>query len=485
MAAACGAFHTHAVSEEGELWGWGSGSDAQLGLATPAASEDPARRHRRRPARDGGPELFGARVVSIACGRLHAAAVAADGGLWTWGHNTEGQLGHGDEQPRARPARLQSIGPSPVVHASCGSCHTLALAQDGTVWTWGEGVWGQLGKGDTANCSVPAKLAPERFGGERAVVLAAGSSHSVAVTELGGVCTWGYGGDGCLGHGDEFSRYVPTRLARFGPRVVLAAAGDSHTVCVGEDGALWAWGWGALGQLGLGDNAGRLEPARVGGGDDTFGGSRVLLAACGENHTLCVGEDGTLWSCGSGAFGRLGHGDGDEGDRLVPCRIAGRHFGGKRVVTAAAGVAHSTALTEDGRLYTWGRGYSYPGSPNGLGHGDVEHRFVPTLVSPHNWHGARLGRCQPLPPQHALAFAMGTHSRLGAALPGGGGSRQSQRRRGKPADESAGGCLYSSMPKELVQRVIEACVSWPEGSVGSMDGLVRLLGGGKVTRGSG
>jgi alpha-tubulin suppressor-like RCC1 family protein len=78
---------------------------------------------------------------------------------------------------------------------------------------------------------------------------------------------------------------------------------------VGESGALWAWGFGSFGQLGLGDINDRRVPTLVGAAE-VFGGSKVRMAACGCEHTLVVTEAGELWACGRGAQGRLGLNDG-------------------------------------------------------------------------------------------------------------------------------------------------------------------------------
>ena len=122
--------------------------------------------------------------------------------------------------------------------------------------------------------------------------------------------------------------------------------------------------------------------------------------------------------------------------------------------------------------------------PNGLGHDDPEDKLLPTLVAPLQQLGARVGRCLPLPRLHALAFAMGTHRRLGAgaAGAGGGGRRMSRRVQGKEPDEGRR-CAYGDMPEDLVRRVVEACRVWPEGAAGKAEGVVRLVGGGKGKKG--
>jgi hypothetical protein len=122
------------------------------------------------------------------------------------------------------------------------------------------------------------------------------------------------------------------------------------------------------------------------------------------------------------------------------------HFDDAKINTAAAGEFHSAVVKEDGALYTWGAANDPEASedvedeadqvPSGLGYADMLDKHVPMHVAPHHMQDARVGRCHSLPPQHALAFAMGTHA-LGsaeaeAAAPA-GGSRRSKRLQGKAA----------------------------------------------------
>ena len=147
-------------------------------------------------------------------------------------------------------------------------------------------------------------------------------------------------------------------------------------------------------------------------------------------------------------------------------------------------------MKEEGTLYTWGKG----AGASGLGHANGETKWVPTCVAPSLLQGVHVGPSHDLPPMHALAFAMGMHSRLGscAAFPtavvaGSSSHGRSQRQQGKPpaTNDKGNNCEYVTMPGELVQRVVEACASWPEGRVGELEGVVRLLGGGMTNaRGS-
>ena len=128
-------------------------------------------------------------------------------------------------------------------------------------------------------------------------------------------------------------------------------------------------------------------------------------------------------------------------------------FDGARVMAAAAGLDHSAAVTEDGALWSWGHGrYAR------LGHGDEEDRLVPTVVLGAGLGGGQIGRCRGLPAEHALAFAMGTHGRLGAASPV--------------------RCLAGEVG--LLRMIAGWCRRWRWviGAAAREEGLVRLLGGG-------
>ena len=313
---------------------------------------------------------------------------------------------------------------------------------------------GQLGHGDEADKLLLTLVAAERFEGDTIVMVAAGMCHSVALGADGRVWTWGWSFGGCLGHNNEEGRLVPTHLggALAGAAAVLVAAGSSNSLAVTIDGVLWAWGsgggqvHGGGGQLGLGDGDDRLVPARV-GGEETLG-SRVLTVACGYAHTLCVTEEGTLWTFGNGCDGVLGHNDANN--RLLPTQVEAQYFGHAKIVSAAAGsdaaiaLSYSAVVTEHGHLYTWGSGtaedVSFDEFPSGLGHSDGQPKLVPTLVAPHLLQFARIEHCHGWPrwsPLHALAFAMGTHSRLGISAesaPAGGG------RASQSGSQGAGGC---------------------------------------------
>lgn len=119
-------------------------------------------------------------------------------------------------QARMMPTMMghQVFGGSKVNIAACGSEHTVITTTDGEVWTWGLGIFGRLGHGDDANKLLPTLVGKESFGSAKIVTVAAGSLHSMALTEAGEVWNWGSGYYARLGHKDQRDRLSPTLLPR-------------------------------------------------------------------------------------------------------------------------------------------------------------------------------------------------------------------------------------------------------------------------------
>jgi len=440
------------VLEEGSVWSWGQCIWGQLGLGGKEILS--AGGSTTNPTRVGGVEVFGDRIVSASCGYTHSAAVSATGSVFTWGQARHAMLGHGDEEIKMIPTRIgkQMLAGLSALQVACGRAYTVVLTVNGCVWTVGHGSMGQLGHGNRDNKSQLTRVSPEAFSGAVIVMIAAGFSHTVASDMVGGIWSWGGGQTGRLGHGDQEDQLIPTQITDSAGRgrCVLVSTGIFHTVAVMNTGELLGWGSNKDGQIGLGHAIQVVTPTRIGGAD-AFGGSRVITAAAGGHHTIAVNDQGVVWSFGCGYNGQLGV---DSTHTLhTPARIPRLYFGCNSIVSVSAGLQHSSAVTVEGTVYTWGK-------PQGLGHGDGWRRVtIPTRVALPSCK--RVGRChyKKLSHLHALAFAMGTHNVL---------SIRSDR-------DSP--CAFANLPMELIQRIVNACVSWPEGQVGEMRGMVQMLGG--------
>ena len=147
--------------------------------------------------------------------------------------------------------------------------------------------------------------------------VSAGKCHNLALTAGGSVWSWGYGGFGALGHGDQQHQLLPKKVEAFaGQRVVAVSAGTSHSIALTADGSVWSWGGGRGGRLGHGDQQDQLLPKKI----EAFAGRRVVAVSAGGHHSIAVSADGDVFTWGKGEDGCLGHGE-DLSNQLLPKKI--------------------------------------------------------------------------------------------------------------------------------------------------------------------
>lgn len=292
--------------------------------------------------------------VQASAGEQHTVALAADGTVWAWGDNSVGQLGDGSTTGSLVPAPVTGLEGVRIVQVDAGYSHTMALSDDGRVYVWGHGFFGQLGDGQAASSAVPVLVEAAAFGGERVAGIDAGPYTSTAVTASGTGYAWGMGHQGQLGDGGGVSRSVPVAVdisaAGPGARLTEIDAGYAHMVALTEDGRVLSWGEDGDGQLGstaVSTSSG--TPVLV----DTTGalaGVRVVDVAAGGHHGLAVDSEGHAYAWGAGRDGQLG--DGSLTGSPVPVRVAAP--GGVLLAQVEGGFAFSVALGRDGVPYAWG-----------------------------------------------------------------------------------------------------------------------------------
>jgi hypothetical protein len=184
----------------------------------------------------------------------------------------------------------------------------------------------------------------------------------------GSLWAWGYNAFGQLGVGGTQDQAVPVRVGLDGDWA-FGSAGDQYSVGMKADGSLWAWGRRGTGLLGDGSSAQMNAPVQVGSG------SGWGLVEGGGSHTVALGKDGQLWVWGNGSSGQLG--TGDMGLRVFPTAI-GKLGDWKQVVGSGE---HSIGLASDGTLWGWGyNGFYNLGASVGVGSGQ-EPQFSPVKVS--------------------------------------------------------------------------------------------------------
>ncbi|XP_065447200.1 E3 ubiquitin-protein ligase HERC2 isoform X2 [Chrysemys picta bellii] len=268
-----GGKHCLALSSEGEVYSWGEAEDGKLGHG----NRSPCDRPRVIES------LRGIEVVDIAAGGAHSACISAAGDLYTWGKGRYGRLGHGDSEDQLKPKLVEALQGYRVIDIACGSgdAQTLCLTDDDTVWSWGDGDYGKLGRGGSDGCKVPMKI--DSLTGLGVVKVECGSQFSVALTKSGAVYTWGKGDYHRLGHGSDDHVRRPRQVQGLqGKKVIAIATGSLHCVCCTEDGEVYTWGDNDEGQLGDGTTNAIQRPRLVA----ALQGKKINRVACGSAHTL-------------------------------------------------------------------------------------------------------------------------------------------------------------------------------------------------------
>jgi alpha-tubulin suppressor-like RCC1 family protein len=346
-AIAAGRATSYAVTEGGEVWSWGDNLLGRLGTSVVPIVCARGRSFGEpggistRPVRVEG--LTG--VATIAAGDTHALALTAGGEVWGWGENQWDQTGWRGEECRnistdrsnafvRTPLRVQL--PTRATAIAAGGTHSLALAEDGLVWSWGANTFGQLGN------SLPGDkhFIPVQVSGIAGVTaIAGGESTSIAVArEPAGqetVWIWGRGASGAtcqFASGTPYQTTSPCSVAPVSvtglPGATAAAARtsavkkvstplrtqywdigeadppastlygqiylDAALLIIAADGQLWYWDSGRTAGA-----SGTVTARPLG-----FGGVRAVSTS--DSHYLALKNDGTVWAWGLNDKGQLG-----------------------------------------------------------------------------------------------------------------------------------------------------------------------------------
>ena len=298
---ATGHYHSLALLNDGTVWAWGANTFQHLGtgshdefITTPMKVQN----------------LEG--VTAVATGVAHALALKADGSVWAWGRNWYGQLGNGlpkreigGYDDNEQPAEVTGLGK--IKQISAGYFHSLALAEDGTVWRWG-------GYGNSqflfpiayavnmpVQISVPGKI----------TAISAGGMHDVLLREDGTVWACGYNTHRQLGNKHVYNEVldIPLKVGDLSD-VKAVSAGGSFTLALKNDGTVWAWGRNENGELGNGSAVAKTEITL---GDTESEPTEVSLLqdvteiTAGGTHAMAVTRDGGIWAWGGNDEGQLGN----------------------------------------------------------------------------------------------------------------------------------------------------------------------------------
>lgn len=280
------------------------------------------------------------KVVDIAAGHGLSVALTDDGRVWTWGSEWHGVLGRqlSIQDPVTDQSTPKTVVIDRVTDIAAGLAHVLALKDDGTVWAWGNNNYGQLGDGTTGDSGGLTRVK----GLDHVKAVAAGLLYSVALKDDGTVWAWGYNNYGQLGSG-AFTRCEPTPVRVTGlSGIVRIYAGYNHNVAIDGSGNAWVWGSNDCGELGDGTNVSRCTPLMLA---DLRGVKDVAL---GSSYTIVLDNDDTVRAWGENYGGWLG--DGTSSGQLHPVSVKGLDH----VSAIATGEGISFASLDDGTVRAWG-----------------------------------------------------------------------------------------------------------------------------------
>uniref|UniRef100_A0A6B2KYG0 BTB domain-containing protein n=1 Tax=Arcella intermedia TaxID=1963864 RepID=A0A6B2KYG0_9EUKA len=347
------------MTDDGCLYSWGLGSYGRLGHGD--------KRNQSQP------KLIDSikNVTNFSVGHYHVLAVDDQGNLFSWGFGKHGALGHGDELSHYRPKKVEGYDNIRFTSVSAGLHYSIALTQDGKIYSWGNGKNGKLGHGNALDLKKPQKIiysggissgsrspildksgSPPPPAGVFYIQVSAGTAHVLALSSTGHIYSWGCGEDGRLGNGDCVDIPYPMKVSCAGGPFVNISAGKRHSIALNEKGKIYIWGNGENGELGLGLHTTKTsQPLQIISIDLFF----FVSVSAGESHACALTEDGSIFTWGEGTFGQLGLGVENFKEKnhsiWTPTLVKG--FDSVMFVSLSAGKRHSLALT----------GYSLKQSP--------------------------------------------------------------------------------------------------------------------------
>nr|XP_035978617.1 probable E3 ubiquitin-protein ligase HERC6 isoform X2 [Halichoerus grypus] len=314
----------------------------------------------RRPLRRRQTGRDGYELQQAASGERHSLLLLSNGEVHSCGDNSHGQLGRRGVQSEEQPKPIRALETLRVDLVSCGKEHSLAVCYKGRVFAWGAGSEGQLGVGEFKEINlIPRKI--KTLTGIKIIQVSCGHYHSLALSEDGQLFSWGSNSHGQLGLGKEHpSQASPQRVRSLdGIPLTQVAAGGAHSFALSLSGASFGWGSNNAGQLALCKNNVPVlqssKPRSIG----ALKNLGVIYISCGYEHTAVLTQTGKVFTFGGNSYGQLGHSPiaEKEGPQLVE-GIDGL------VSQIDCGSYHTLAYVyTTGKVVSFGRGPSCKSSP--------------------------------------------------------------------------------------------------------------------------
>ncbi|MGE0506991.1 MAG: putative Ig domain-containing protein, partial [Solirubrobacterales bacterium] len=351
---AAGRYSSLVLTAGGQVWGFGENFFGQLGTATNNGVENPP----EFPVPNPSPALTvfpGATgpVVQISAGGAAGSAVTSRGQLYSFGVNSSGELGRsvnvGTGAANPTPTLVPLPGASgPVTQVDGGLSHALAVTASGQLFAFGSNAYGELGSTPTARVPTPTLVSLPSATGP-VVQAAAGAYFSLALTASGQLYSFGNNVYGTLGRGPSNSSPNPTPALVSLPGAtgvpVQISVGTKHALVLTASGQLYSFGENANGQLGRAENAGSFNPNPTPGLVALPGASGPIASVVADGfHSFAITTTGQLFGWGDNQLGQLGSTTNLGSTKPNPTAALVTLPGGARADTAASGFAAHTLV---------------------------------------------------------------------------------------------------------------------------------------------
>ncbi|MGI6612082.1 MAG: IPT/TIG domain-containing protein [Candidatus Nanosyncoccaceae bacterium] len=368
--------HTCALTVTNKAYCWGANWSGQLGNGTTTDSATPV-------AVSQGAVPAGTTLTSISVGHYHTCAVGSNGKAYCWGYNGEGRLGDGSTTDRTTPVAVaQGAIPTTTTISKvfAGGAHTCAINSQGRVYCWGNGGFGQLGNGSTADRTTPVAVSSTAT----FTALSMGYWHTCGLASgVSRPYCWGQGTYGQLGNGSTANRSTPVLVSQGAiPSGVtiskISPTSGFRTCSIGSDNRAYCWGAGGF--LGNGQTGNATTPIAVSQGAIPSGVNFSQVDVSVE-HSCAVATNNKAYCWGLNTYGQVG--DNTVTDRATPVAVAqGQIPTSASILQVSVGgddndSNQSCALTSDRELYCWGGNFS-----GQVGDGTTTQRNSPVATLP-------------------------------------------------------------------------------------------------------
>lgn len=284
----------------------------------------------------------GAANTGISPAPAFSVALLQDGTVWTTGTNSYGELGDGTTTARSTWALVPGL--TQVKQIAVGLARVMALRTDGSILAWGFNSRGGVGDGTTINRSSPTPV----LGLPSNIQSIASSGNSgFALTTGGALYGWGRNLQGEIGQGNFTNPQLsPVQVAGLPASVVTVVAGYQTVFAILSDGSLWSWGWNVYGQVGDGTTTDRNSPTKV-----TGLSTGVAQVTCGSTNTAVLMKDGSVKAWGWNGHNGVGDGSNTATNALTPVGVTNL-TSGVRSIFASNDATY--AVRDDGSVVGWG-----------------------------------------------------------------------------------------------------------------------------------